>query len=184
MARISLGTVSVLATGALPFRAEPRHCTESGPRTHAWRAFHDVAPECPLQVALFRNGSETALHPADLESHWRQLRALGEEPLLVYLHRGHQEDTRNPILAPLLARIAYRGPVHALRVESRRALRDALDFARVLAQGAQRVLVLNDPTHRLFSGETPSRAPLRYLLLGRDTAFDRPIATPFQQETP
>ncbi|QBF29661.1 hypothetical protein CFI11_00325 [Thalassococcus sp. S3] len=157
----------LLASGALPHRPRRRPCAQAASdRLNAWRRMQGLQSDIVIEEASFADDLEdVALHAAGLRDDWKTVCGRVPAPMLVYLHRGHQPDPRSPILQHLLRTIDHRGPVHALRVETRRALHDALDLARGLAAQAGLALVLSDPTERLAT-RAPNRAPLRFLLLG------------------
>jgi hypothetical protein len=157
----------LLAKGVLPHRPQ-MHNLEDQSHLDCWRNAHGVDTGRVVTGCSFDDGTgQTTLHSTGLQRDWTALCGQVETPMLVYLHRGHQPDTRCPILQDLLQTLDHRGGVHALRVEDRRALHDALDLSRALAVRFGLVLVLNDPTRRLCT-ESPMPAPLRYMLLANE----------------
>ena len=178
----SLQNIRLLATGTVPDRptARPVHAHASAPcrrRVTAWRRMQDIADETPLAELWFSDKSgRGVLHSDRLRQHWPALCA-GETPVLVYLHRGHQPDTRCPVLQNLLQALDHTGPVYALRVESGAALHDAMTMARALTVENGLSVVLRDPTERLTAH--PERSlPLRYALLGNSDFAPRPAPAP------
>ena len=158
--------VRLLASGTLALAPLRRPLVQkSCKRIGAWRRLNGLCESTELEQAGFVDGRSISLHSGQLREHWRKVLTLSETPILIYLHRGHQPDTRSPILQYLLNMIDHRGPVHALRVESNAALRDAFDVSRGLATQLGLVLVLSDPTERI-AAKSRTSAPLRYLLLG------------------
>lgn len=164
------GNIRLLASGLVSDRpcARPVHAEANAParaRITAWRRMQDVADDAPLVELWFPDETGcNSLHSDRLRRGWPALCA-GGIPVLVYLHRGHQPDTRCPVLQNLLQALDHAGPVYALRVETRAALRDAMAMARALTARNGRCVVLRDPTERLTA--RPERnLPLRYALLG------------------
>ncbi|MBD3787207.1 MAG: hypothetical protein IE922_09580 [Sphingomonadales bacterium] len=134
---------------------------------------------CTFDPAAAQGGpAASPLHPAQLAQDWAILcaRTAAQRPALLYLHRGQQPDTRCPILQDLLAVLDHRGAVHALRVETPAARRDALAIARALTPRHGLLLVLHDPTQRLCLAPR-AMAPLRFLLLATQTQARRLQAT-------
>lgn len=185
-----LGEVRLLAAGSLPDRPNPRpllfSCdtpeTSETPgaervdpcrpaRLEAWQRLQATRGQSAALTYMFQgDGPAGALHAQRLRQDWQRLCAEADIPLLVYLHCGHQPDTRSPILQHLLQTLDHHGPVHALRVECRKSLSDAMVLARALTARSRLSLVLRDPTQRLSPRPAQSR-PLRYALLGtRDRA--------------
>jgi len=189
--RPSLAEVRLLASGTLPDRASARpilySCDtgeDSAAREHpfdpclqqrldAWKRLQSSTDPTPPAMHLFSNADAVPdLHSQRLREDWRRLCAETDTPLLVYLHCGHQPDTRSPILQYLLQTLDHHGPVHALRVECRKSLQDAMALARAMTANSSLSLVLRDPTERLTPRPRHTR-PLRYALLGtRDRAVD------------
>jgi len=185
--------VQLLAAGTLPDRPSirpvlfpcdsPGASAEAGQRPdlsrhqrlHAWQRLQHAPAQSRPAMHLFDGvgaGAAQELHARRLRDDWQQLCAAADTPLLVYLHCGHQPDTRSPVLQHLLQTLDHHGPVHALRVECRNSLRDAMALARALTARSSLSLVLRDPTERLSTRPEPGR-PLRYALLGtRDRATD------------
>ncbi|WP_372394620.1 hypothetical protein ABMY26_01030 [Azospirillum sp. HJ39] len=124
-----------------------------------------------LYRTVFDDAGPSGLFSAELVRLWEKAcrMAGGRTPYLLYLHRGQHHDPRLPLLPELLDLLGHRGPVHALRVESRPALSDALAFARAMASRTDAMLLLHDPTRRLAAVNTPD-GPLRYLILARGNA--------------
>ncbi|WP_293577445.1 hypothetical protein [Phaeobacter sp.] len=184
ISRSSLSDVQLLASGALPDRPNPRpllfSCDMSdapvddpcrSARLEAWHRLQTKRDQIAAVTHLFQGeGPLAELHAQRLRHDWQRLCAEADTPLLIYLHCGHQPDTRSPILQHLLHTLGHQGPVHALRVECRKSLRDAWILARALTVRSELSLVLRDPTERLSTRSEVCR-PLRYALLGtRDRA--------------
>jgi hypothetical protein len=160
--------VHILAKGALPHRPMVRQL-DNASKLECWRDVHGLGHHMPVTSCGFEDETgQRKLHSKELQRDWNTLCDRVETPMLVYLHRGHQPDTRCPILQDLLQILDHRGGTHALRVENRHALHDALDLSRGLALRFGLVLVLNDPTQRLCTCN-PSPAPLRYMLLANES---------------
>lgn len=113
-----------------------------------WRALNQVADNVDLQRVAF---DDMALHDASLQKILADIRARlgGPDPAILYLHRGHQPDTRSPILQHLIPLIGAGGPIFALRVEDDRARQDAMTMAHALLNEHGQVLVLTDEIRRL-----------------------------------
>ncbi len=185
MSRSHHNEVQLLAAGSLPDRPSARpllfscDAADAAPadpcrpaRLEAWHRLHSAATGPTGAVAhLFQGaGSGPDLHAQRLREDWQRLCSETDTPLLVYLHCGHQPDTRSPVLQHLLQTLDHHGAVHALRVECRRSLRDAMVLARALTANSSLSLVLRDPTERLSMRPERSR-PLRFALLAtRDRA--------------
>ncbi|MEP3300224.1 MAG: hypothetical protein ABJO27_27690, partial [Pseudoruegeria sp.] len=111
--------VRLLAKGALPHRPQMQNL-EDHSDLDCWRNAHGVDTDRTVTSCSFDDGTgQTTLHPTELQRDWKSLCGQVETPMLVYLHRGHQPDTRCPILQDLLQTLDHRGGVHALRVEDR-----------------------------------------------------------------
>ena len=176
--------VQLLAAGSLPDRPNPRPLLFScdapeaqgadpcrPARLEAWHRLQNTRGQTAAVTYMFQGEGQSAeLHAQRLRHDWQRLCAEADTPLLVYLHCGHQPDTRSPILQHLLQTLDHHGPVHALRVECRRSLSHGTSLARAVTARSQLSLVLRDPTERLSTRPEHSR-PLRYALLGtRDRA--------------
>lgn len=88
----------------------------------------------------------------------------GSDPQMLFLHARNHEDPRMPLLQHHLNALDHRGAVHALRVETERALTDAMVVLRALLRRADRLLVVQDGLDlpmASFSGTAPGS----YLLL-------------------
>ncbi|WP_299961143.1 hypothetical protein [uncultured Roseobacter sp.] len=138
-----------------------------------WRALNQVGEEVDLQRVAFEC---MAPHDVGLKQTFAHIRArLGDpNPAILYLHCGHQSDTRSPILQHLVPLIGAGGPIFALRVEGESAFQDAMTMARALLNEHGQVLVLRDEIRRLGrKGSTVSA--LRYEVLSRDPTDAHPI---------
>lgn len=179
MARLlPLAHVRLLAAGTLPDRPMSRPVVPPGDGSGAgrlinWRRLQAVSERTPIAIQHFDEdappptGPQRNLHASRLRDHWTHLCQAVDAPMLVYLHRGHQTETHSPILQHLLQLLDYRGPVHALRVETRDDFRDAMVMARALAAKSNLALVLRDPTERLTTRSSPQRR-MRFALLGTE----------------
>lgn len=118
-----------------------------------WRRFvGQTGSHQPVKrLTCFWDGKEH-LHAPELVSLWTKLRSEhdADDCTLLYLHRGHQIDTKTPLLQHLLNLLDHKGAVFALRVESEADHEDAQAFAQALASDHGAVLVLHDPTDRLL----------------------------------
>lgn len=88
----------------------------------------------------------------------------GSDTQMLFLHARNHEDPRMPLLQHHLNALDHRGAVHALRVETERALTDAMVVLRALLRRADRLLVVQDGLDlplASFSGNAPGS----YLLL-------------------
>jgi len=163
---ISTSAIAVLRRGSLPLvpRSTPiDNMTQI--KVAPWRTLHGVPETSTLYETLFDGVDDAGgmPHSIGLRDHLQALCG-ATQPILLYLHRGHSKDTHSPILQHLLRLLDHRSHVHALRVETRKARRDAMVLARSLTRKNQPVLVLSDPTERL-AAHPVAIARIRYVLL-------------------
>lgn len=141
-----------------------------------WRALNQVGEDVDLQRVAFEY---MAPHDSGLKQAVAHIRArLGApNPAVLYLHCGHQSDTRSPILQHLIPLIGTDGPIFALRVEDERARQDAMTMAHALLNDHGQVLVLGDEIRRLGrKGKTASA--LTYEVLSRERIDAHPVMAP------
>ncbi|PLP59157.1 hypothetical protein CYK37_11810 [Mesorhizobium loti] len=139
----------VVERGAVSVAANARALDASDRvRIILWLELNQIAPNVAVQAVAFENAAShcEALQPllADLRARFG-----GPDLAILYLHRGHQLDTRSPILQQLLHLVGATGPVFALRADNDVARRDAKIMSRALLHCHGRILVLADETRRL-----------------------------------
>jgi hypothetical protein len=133
---------------------------------HAWRACFGAEEAAGLQTAAF---AENLPHDTGLQEVVERLRIRhgGGDLAVLYLHRGHQLDTRSPILQWLLHLLDLDRNVFAIRVEHEQALEDAFFMARALLGAYARVLILNDEVERIAERDRLSNE-VGYVVLERE----------------
>ncbi|WP_412066326.1 hypothetical protein [Rhizobium sp. SYY.PMSO] len=139
----------VVARGTLQVSPRWRDLTQSEwNQLHGWRACHGAEEAAGLQTAAF---DENLPHDTSLRDVVERLRVDhgGRDLAVLYLHRGHQLDTRSPILQWLLHLLDINRNVFAIRVEHEQALEDAFSMARALLGAHAKVLILNDEVERI-----------------------------------
>lgn len=139
----------VVARGTLQVSPRWRDLTQSEwSQLHVWRGCFGAEKAAGLQTAAF---DENLPHDTSLQELVERLKMEhGAEDLAVlYLHRGHQLDTRSPILQWLLHLLDLDRNVFAIRVEHEGALEDAFSMARALLGAHAMVLILNDEVERI-----------------------------------
>jgi hypothetical protein len=156
----------VVDTGAIKVSPEPRDVTEADRRRiGAWRQFHQIAEIAPVQIVSFPGD---ALHDSSLRQwlHAMRDKLRGRRLAILYLHCGHQLDTRSPILQHLLNQLDITQSAFALRIENEEARRDAWSMASALLHTHESVLLLHDDFNRLAE-RGPISGSLTYALLAR-----------------
>lgn len=144
----------VVESGVISVAASVRSLDAAERRQVAlWLDLNQVSHSVDLQAVIFDSAS---LHAGALQPMLADIRSRvgGPDLSILYLHRGHQLDTRSPILQWLLPLIGGTGPVFALRVDDEIARQDAMIMAQALLQRNRRVLVLTDETRRLCPHKT------------------------------
>ncbi|MEP4199231.1 MAG: hypothetical protein ABJL99_26695 [Aliishimia sp.] len=171
--------VHLFASGILPYPSFQRVFTHAASHClQAWRTLGGLQSKDEIYENGFVNDrGDMSLHADGLRDDWQTVRNFDQNLTLVYLHRGQQSDAQSPVLQHLLHAIDHTGPVYALRVESRRALKDALDLAKSLATQSGLVVVLSDPTDRLVT-QPSRRRSLRFLVLGNRSTAQKKTAWP------
>ena len=136
--------------------------------SRVWQAV--AAPGCLIpEVAEFADGGLTHA-PEVIEALRALLRAPGEPPVLIYLHRGAQAQCVNPLLPSLLYLAGHRGPAHALRCTARdtgvmAVPREVLRFARAMTPVGSHALIIDDQQLRLAPAGriTPAAVNIHHL---------------------
>jgi len=105
-------------------------------------------------VAVFSDGSMT--HAPEVIAAYRDIAAtLPKDFLLIYLHRGAQAQSVNPLLPSLLHKTGHCGPSHALRRSCEDGLSENVTrFARAMTPSGGAALIIDDQQLRLA---TPGR---------------------------
>ncbi|MER9408709.1 MULTISPECIES: hypothetical protein [unclassified Mesorhizobium] len=144
-----------------------------------WLDLNQVSHNVDLQTVVFENA---APHAGALQPLLADIRARlgGSDLSILYLHRGHQLDTRSPILQWLLPLVGGTGPVFALRVDDEIARQDATTMARALLHRHGRVLVLTDETRRLGPHEAAAPVITYTVLVKGSIETDPTMASPGQ----
>ncbi len=144
---------------------------------HAWRAYFDREGATGLQTAVFnRNLPHDPSLRDFIEGLWVDH---GVQDLAVlYLHRGHQLDTRSPILQWLLHLLGLDRNVFAIRVEDEEALGHALHMGRALLGAHSKVLILNDEMERIAEHGRLTNE-VSYIVLKKEA--NSAVATPQDQ---
>lgn len=142
-----------------------------------WQDLNEVAQSVDLQTVVFENA---APHSGVLQPLLAAIRARlgGANPPILYLHRGHQLDTRSPILQRLLPLVGVSGLVFALRIDGETARQNAMTMARALLHCHGLVVVLTDEIRRL--GPQKAVVPvINYTVLARgNIKIDPAMASP------
>lgn len=171
----------IILSGKIEISAEVRDVTESEWRQlHIWRNFLQVAETADIQIVVFDAGGK---HDPSLVNLLQSARSSleGQAPAILYLHRGHQVDTRSPVLQNLLNLLKVNRNVFSLRVENATSRHDALTLASALLQRYNHLLVLDDEVERVIrSSQVQISLSLSYLLLAsvseRIGSIDQPLA--------
>lgn len=113
--------------------------------------------------------AELNVQAADLPLAERAFSTAGPGPdtQMLFLYARNHADPRMPLLQHHLHAMDHRGAVHALRVESERALTDAMVVLRALLQRSDRLLVVQDGLD-LPLASFCGNAPGSYLLLAAE----------------
>jgi hypothetical protein len=131
-----------------------RATAEEQASAQVWRSI--VAPDgAHPEVAEYHDGSMT--HAPEVVAAYRDIApTLPDDFLLIYLHRGAQAQSVNPLLPSLLHLTGHQGPSHALRrATSEGALSaDVVRFVRAMTPSGSAALIVDDRQLRLA---TPGR---------------------------
>jgi len=127
----------------------PRPATEAEIQdAQAWLLFQEPTHD-QIEVAEYADGATT--HAPEVVDTYKTLSGeLPESFTLVYVHRGVQAQSINPLLPSLLSKAGHNGPAHALRCDGRATfLRDALHYARAVTPKGGAALIIDDRQIRL-----------------------------------
>lgn len=153
----------VIDTGAINVSPQSRDATHADHRRIcSWRQFHLISEDAAVQIVSFP-GDE--LHDASLRRWLQGVRdkLQARSLAILYLYRGHQLDTRSPILQHLLNQLGFTHSTFALRIEDEDARRDALSMASALLHTHDNVLLLHDDLNRIAE-RGPVNTDLKYTL--------------------
>lgn len=149
IARGDLFSPEPLAVRTVRPQVSVRRATiEEQATSQVWRSVVAMGGECP-EVAEYRDGSMT--HAPEIIAAYHEVAAtLPDGFLLIYLHRGAQAQSVNPLLPSLLHLTGHAGPSHALRQASRDGLsRDLVRFARAMTPSGGAAMIVDDHQLRL-----------------------------------
>lgn len=158
----------VVKSGEIHVSPQARDATEADwRRISTWRQFHQVSETAPVQIVSFAGD---CLHCGSLRQRLRGIRdkLRGKSLAILYLHCGHQLDTRSPILQHLLNQLDIHQSAFALRIEDEDARRDALSMAAALLHTHDYVLLLHDNLNRIVESGSVSGS-LKYALFAKSS---------------
>jgi hypothetical protein len=168
----------VILSGKIEVSAKVRNVTKiEWQQLNIWRHILQVPETAAIQTVIFDADGK---HDRSLAELLHRVRAslCDEAPAILYLHRGHQLDTRSPVLQSLLNLLEIERNVFSLRVEDAAALHDALTLASGLLHRHERVLVLHDEIERVsMRGHLRNSLSVSYSLLARESIdrFDQSV---------
>lgn len=134
--------------------------------TDAWSAYCRIGSGEKPHVLTYPGRS---LHPPETVALCRQLAMSGQasRTTLVYVHRGHQGQSKTPLLQSLLAKLPPGLEVHGLRVEKDHLPLDVLLFAAATLKYSDRCIIVKDNAIRLGTTDVVSVSSTQLLVLCR-----------------